>query len=182
MKWFHQHRLGGLGNFIMATPALQLLFERDGQKINVFFDAPYISKLYSRCPFINILRKKPGGKPFSTSVRPKRKNKSESDSEAMCRILLGNSCNQIPNTYIDNYISKKLDKKEGVKYVAVFHGCLGGFKPKKDIGRDIRQFILHDIYKLIIIIRIICNSHSTISFWFIFIINWFIYIYFCCFL
>jgi ADP-heptose:LPS heptosyltransferase len=165
MKWFHQHRLGGLGNFIMATPALRLLYEKDGQKINTFFDAPYIADLYRRCPFIKILGRNPGGKPFATSVRPKRINKRESDSEALCRILLGNNHPKMPNTYVDNYISKQLTREDGKKYVAVFHGCLGGFKPKKDIGKVMRQYILDRIKKAGHVPVLLGDKKDVQNFW-----------------
>lgn len=143
-RWFHQTRLGGLGNFIMCTPALQLLSQKKKEKINVYFESGKISTLYKECPFINILNKQPKIPPFGGSTRPQRIG-DESDIEATCRVLNG-KYKKIPNTYVDNKITLKLDKKKGNKYIAVFHGCLGsGFVDRKDIRSKTRQYIIDEI-------------------------------------
>ena len=121
--WILQKKSFGLGNFIMATPALRLLSEGRKEKIKVFFETGTISQLYRNCPYIKILKKRPGKRPNFT-IGPVRREKTEGDSEAYCRILrVGKISNT--STYIDSVQIKTLPKQDGEKFVAVFHGWLG---------------------------------------------------------
>jgi len=142
MKYALQEKNFGLGNFIMLTPALQLLPD----KVNVYFHDKKIQSLYRDCPFFNILKKRPKNKPFISSRRPYSRKKKESDTLAYCRILFGDA-KSVPNTYIDKCQDYKLDKKN-IKHVAIFHGCLGTiYRKKKDIGLETRQYIIDSIIK-----------------------------------
>lgn len=144
--WVLQKKSFGLGNFIMATPALRLLSERRKEKIKVFFETGIISQLYSHCPFIKILKKRPGKRP-NFVIGAIRRGKTEGDSEAYCRVLKVGRPSNMP-TYIDTVQTKTLPKQDGEKCVAVFHGCLGKcFRKKKDIGAESRQYILDTLVK-----------------------------------
>ena len=145
MRWFHQIKNYGLGNFVMATPALQLLYEKNKEKVNVFFNDEYICELYRSAYFLNILSKKPKNPPFGTSMRPKKRRSKETDSEALCRKWVEKGYRGIPNTYVDNVNVFTLPRVDDRKYVAVFHGCLTDRRVRvmeKDIGYRNRQCIL----------------------------------------
>ena len=148
MIWFYQKKGWGLGNFIMATPCLELLSKKYNNKINVFFYNKNIEELFKSCNFINILDKKPSCKPIGTSSSfSKKRLKRESDIELNCRILV-KKYNKIPSTYIDNIENNILNKKLDLTYVAIFHGCLGKvFQDRKDIGASTRQYLLSFLLK-----------------------------------
>lgn len=162
MKWFYQKKGWGLGNFVMATPALKLLYEKNKEKINVYFDNKQIEQLYLNCYFMNILKFKPSNKWFSSSKRPKRL-KTESDSEALCRILC-NCRKNIPNTYVDNVKEKILSADSN--YVAVFHGCLNKRTMKKDLGGENRQLIIRLLLEHNYIPVILGNGSDYNNFWY----------------
>lgn len=145
-QWILQRKSYGLGNFIMATPALRLLSEKKREKIKVFFETAPVGDLYRNCSFITVLKKRPGGKPFFTIGAIKR-NKHESESKAICRLLKMDS-SKISNTYIDTVDTKLISKGNEKKIVAVFHGCLGEcFRDKKDIGTEARQYLIDALTK-----------------------------------
>lgn len=169
MNWFHQVKNYGLGNFIMATPALKMLSDKQGESVKVYFDTPSLAELYSECPFISILKKKPSSKPFHTSAKPPRnKRKKESDSNAYCRIILGTTDYQIADTYIDKVKTIDLEKRPDKKYIGVFHGCLG-LKPvriqEKDIGVKTRQYMVDAVKKAGYIPVILGNQSDRKLFW-----------------
>ncbi len=139
--WVLQKKSFGLGNFVMATPALNLLSQKRGSKIDVFFAMSSIADLYRKCPFINVLNKRPSTKEFFCIGKIDRLQK-ESDIEALCRIFRIRN-KKIPPTYVDEIKTIRLNKQVGQKTVAIFHGCLGEcFKEKKDIGIKTRQYII----------------------------------------
>ncbi len=144
--WILQKKSFGLGNFIMATPAIRLLSERRKEKIKVFFETVPISQLYRQCPFVKILKKRPTKRPNFTIGRVRR-GRTEGDNEAYCRALRVGSMS-IVSTYVDSVQTEILAKQDGEKCVAVFHGCLGKcFRKKKDIGVETRQYILDTLVK-----------------------------------
>ena len=139
--WILQKKSFGLGNFVMATPALRLLSQKRGEKINVFFSTPSIAELYRKCPFINILSRKPSFKEFFCIGKMKRSH-DESDIQSFCRILKVGQKN-ISSTYVDPVNTIQIKKMDGKKTFAIFHGCLGEhFRKKKDIGVITRKYIL----------------------------------------
>jgi ADP-heptose:LPS heptosyltransferase len=161
MKWFLQNKANGLGNFIMATPAIYVLYKQYGP-IPVYFATHSISKLYQNCEFISVLKNRPKIKPSWTSTRPKRRS-HESDSEALCRIV--GHCGPVPPTYIDGIVTKKLKPKKQ-QQVAVFHGCLGrAWKDKKNLGRKIRQLIIKLLLRRNMIPVILGNSKDRNQYW-----------------
>lgn len=162
-QWVLQHNGYGLGNFVMATPALKLLADRRASKVDVFFQTASISELYRDCPFINVLNKKPKNKPFFT-IRMVKRKKHESDSEALCRILLKNKF-KMPHTYIDTVSEFSFDKKNK-KCVSIFHGCLGKiYKDKKDIGVEARQYIIDQLSKEDVDIILIGTNRDGDRYW-----------------
>lgn len=164
MKWFYQSKIGGLGNFIMATPALQLLYARDKSKIKVYFDNDNLMGLYTNCYFIEILKKKPSCKPFASSIRPNRIGK-ESDSQALCRILISKCPNSLPNTFVDSNITVKLNREIDKKYIAIFHGCLGGFKKRKDVGQRTRQYMIDSVFSKGYVPVLLGNNKDNKNYW-----------------
>jgi len=141
MKYALQQKGYGLGNFIMLTPALRLL----NKKVNVFFESKNISSLFRDCPFINTLNSKPKGKPFITSEKPKRA-KGESDIRAYCRKISKYAPKLLPNTYVDKCNDMPLLKEDDIKYVAMFHGCLGPiFRKRKNLDVDVRQMMIDKV-------------------------------------
>jgi len=139
--WMLQKSSFGLGNFIMATPAIRLLSEKQGRRVKVFFETASIGLLYKECPFIKVLLKKPNKRPFYTIGGIKRKS-AENDIQASCRILKVGGKN-IPHTYVDPVETSVFSRTEEDKCVAVFHGCLGKcFRGRKDVGAKTRQYII----------------------------------------
>lgn len=164
-KWFCQVRNGGLGNFVMATPALQLLYKKTNRKVDVFFCNKQIQYLYQKCYFINILQTKPTGKYFCSSQRPRRK-KNESDIQALCRIILGEKYIHIPNSYVDPIQNNILQKETGKIYIAVFHGCLGkGLLNKKDVGTKSRQYIIDCLLSKGMVPVVLGSASDNKRFW-----------------
>lgn len=172
MKWFEQEKGFGLGNFIMATPALRFLGEN--QPISVFFNDSEIASVYRKCPFIKILDRKPVGKSLATTSTAKKfRKRHESDSETLFRIMARKSglsskaCLRLmPKTYIDYEVTKKLDKIPGKKYVAVFHGCLGNiYRDKKDIGIKTRQYVIDSILSRGFIPVVLGNISDKKRYW-----------------
>ncbi len=163
VKWFHQTKNFGLGNFVTATPALKLL-----GTVNVYFESPGVKSLYVNCKFIKILRHKPRIKPIGSS-KPlgELRQPNESDSDAYCRVLAGRA-SKIPNTYVDGDITKVLKKHRNKKYVAIFHGCLSvrpRFIKSKNIGRRIRQQIIESILAHGMVPVLLGNKHDYNKFW-----------------
>lgn len=162
--WILQKKSFGLGNFIMATPALKLLSQRRNEKIKVFFETGTISQLYRNCPFIKILKKRPGKRP-NFIIGAIRRCPKEGDSEAYCRVLKVGRISNTP-TYIDPVQSKILLKRDGEKCVAVFHGCLGKcFRKRKDIGIESRQYILDTLVKNNIKVILLGTSSDFKHYW-----------------
>ncbi len=140
-KWLLQKKSFGLGNFVMATPAINLLSQKWGHRVKVFFETGSIGLLYKKCPFIEVLSSKPSKRPFYTIGAIKRKP-TENDIQASCRILKVGVKN-IPYTYVDPIETSVFNRTEKDKCVAVFHGCLGKcFRSRKDIGAETRQYII----------------------------------------
>lgn len=169
MKWCYQKKGWGLGNFIMATPSLQLLSKKWKKPVSVYFDNKNIQELYIEANFINILNKKPQNKPFYKIKMPKRK-KNESDIEANCRILLKKQINKnkIPNPYIDTIdIDKNIFyKKNNKKYIALFHGCFSKlFKDRKNIENEIRQYIIDKIINNNFNVVLLGNKKDYCNYW-----------------
>jgi len=164
--WIWQKAGFELGNFVMLTPALQLLNGMNGKPIKVFFDNNYISELYKVCPFLRILTQKPDTIPRYCTKSPPR-NRHESDTEAWCRLYAKQRKN-LPSPYIDppSRVSK-LVKEDGKKYVAVIHGCHNKsvFQDRKDVGKKI---LSHTIKRLIengLVPVIIGNKSDKNKFW-----------------
>lgn len=168
MSYFIQEKDWGLGNFVMATPMLQLQSKLIGHPVPVFFSDDNLKSLYQNADFIKILSKKPDGKPlFGSSRHPKGRRENESDSEAYCRIHL-NHKGKIPCTYVDRPCPSEyiFDQKDEKKYIAVFHGCLGtALKEKKDIGSNNRQMIIDNIIKNNMIPVILGSKGDINNFW-----------------
>jgi len=145
IKWFKQEEGFGLGNFVMATPALRYLGSK--KPVNVYFSDKKIETLYRKCPFINILDIAPKTKAFATTSTGKKYRRTrESDSESLFRVVANRDIKKMENTYVDYDVTKKLDKIKGKKYIAVFHGCLGDiYKAAKDLGSKTRQYIINSI-------------------------------------
>ena len=146
VKWFKQEDGFGLGNFVMATPALRYL----GRSIpvNVYFSDKKIETLYKKCPFINILNKELPKKPFATtSTGKKHRQRRESDSQSLFRVVAGD-IRSMGATYVDYEITQVLKKDKNKKYIAIFHGCLGDvYKFSKDVGSKTRQYVINSILK-----------------------------------
>ncbi|MFW6130612.1 MAG: glycosyltransferase family 9 protein [Atribacterota bacterium] len=167
MHWVLQKRGYELGNFIMLTPALQLVFKKNKIPIPVFFNNQYIAILYKKCPFLKRIIKKPDNEPKYSTYCPKRL-KGESDIMAWCRIYAKNVKN-IPNPYIDppqkmHYFKKEKDKK----YVAVIHGAhpKSVFLKKKSIGPRTISYIINKLLEEGFIPVIIGNKSDKKRFWF----------------
>lgn len=161
MKYALQKKGYGLGNFIMTTPALQLL----NQRVGVYFSDKHIASLYQNCPFIKILENEPKTKFVLTSEKPKR-NKGESDIHAYCRMVIKKPPMVLPNTYVDKCNDYILERQEDTKHIALFHGCLGKvFKSKKDIGRDARQMIIDKVLTYGYVPVLLGSSGDFKSYW-----------------
>jgi len=145
IKWFKQEEGFGLGNFVMATPALRNLGAKN--PVNVYFSDKKIETLYKKCPFMSILKMPPRTKAFATtSTGKKNRRRRESDSQSLFRVIASRDTKKMGNTYVDYEITRKLDKIKGKKYVAVFHGCLGNiYQVAKDVGHKTRQYIINSI-------------------------------------
>jgi ADP-heptose:LPS heptosyltransferase len=138
--WFHQRESYGLGNFVMATPALETIAGDIGT-ITVYFETTSIADLYKKCHFIKPVTKRPLGTKIGATKGLKRL-KNESETQAYYRTMTGKSAN-LPPTYVDRSIKDPLKD-----HVAVFHGCLGDtYLNKKNLGKVIRQLILDEIRK-----------------------------------
>jgi ADP-heptose:LPS heptosyltransferase len=148
MSFFYQEKHWEVGNFVMATPMLQLQAKKLGRPVPVFFDNRQVASLYKDASFIEILEKKPTGKAvFGSSRHPVRRRPDETDSEAYCRLQL-NHTGPIPGTYVDRPgVSEfELERRNDRPHIAVFHGCHGRNNiKKKDIGAAVRQQILDGI-------------------------------------
>lgn len=140
-KWLLQKKSFGLGNFVMATPAISLLSKKWGSRVKVFFETSDIAQLYKNCTFIKVLSQRPTKRPFYTIGAIKRV-RGENDIQALCRIL-NVGVENIPDTYVDSVSTTVFNRTEKDKCVAVFHGCLGKcFRGRKDIGAKTRQYII----------------------------------------
>jgi len=144
-RWFKQEAGFGLGNFVMATPALRNLGAK--KPVNVYFSDKNIETLYKKCPFINILGVDPKTKAFATTSTGKKNRRSrETDSQSLFRVTVSRDITKMGSTYVDYEITKKLKKIKGKKYIAVFHGCLGDiYRTAKDLGSKTRQYIINSI-------------------------------------
>jgi len=178
MKWFFQHPNYQLGDFIMMTPGIRAISEMNEKPVPVFFGTNYISELYRKCPFIQILPRRPStnkafmGTQFSsyqpTHYYKTRLHKKESMSHCYFRthIVSNGYKKPIPNTYVDNVISKVLKREDGKKYIAVFHGCLGQeFIPMKSIPTIRLQEIIDTIIKIGHVPVILGDRQDNNRFW-----------------
>jgi ADP-heptose:LPS heptosyltransferase len=178
IKWFFQHPNYQLGDFIMMTPGLKAIAEMDGKPLPVFFETSYISDLYRNCSFIKILSQKPNtnkyfmGTQFSSynlaHYYKSRKDKKESMAECFFRKFATEKgyLKPMPNTYVDTDITLHIDKEEGKKYVAMFHGCLGDeFVPKKSISIKELQNILNIVISEGYTPFLLGNSVDNKRFW-----------------
>lgn len=168
MSYFFQEKDWGLGNFIMATPMIQLQSKKNSRPVPTFFSDKNIASLYKDASFIKILSNKPAGPPkFGSSRHPKARRKNESDSHAYCRIHL-NHTGPIPGTYVDRPDPSEylLERRQDRKHIAVFHGCLGTvFRNKKDLGPENRQMIIDNILKAGMAPVIIGSPSDVNNFW-----------------
>ena len=163
MTYFWQEKSYGLGNFIMATPMLKAMSNHIKKPIDVYFDSPTISSLFTDCKFINILNSRPATTPFASTHCPKRL-KRESDYDAYLRIFARGMGSH--NPYVDNVSTIVLNKEVDKKYVAVFHGCLGKFFLKrKDVGPKVRGIILSEIIKVGAVPVLLGNKADLKRFW-----------------
>jgi len=157
MKWFEQHANFQLGDFIMLTSGLRAVSEMWRNPIDVYFNTPIVKDLYRDCDFMNVLDKKPGGKPFGSSLfssykwgdyRKKRLSKQESMQSCFFRLFAAEKgyTKPMPHTYVDNSDGLKLNKENDKKYIAIFHGCLGDlFADKKTIPIQSLKFLVENI-------------------------------------
>jgi len=167
MKWFYQDVRWGLGNFVMATPALRLKSANDKANIKVFFGSPHVGDLFDYCPFIKRLHQKPAGPP-TMQIRCPKRHAGETDAEAWCRILCGHIPKPMPNTYVDRTITKRLNKVTGKRYIAIFHGCLNmkaGPIAKKDIGGYARQHMINAVLNRSMIPVLLGSVEDLKRFW-----------------
>ena len=74
MKWILQQEGNGLGNFIMMTPALRLMYLRSRRPMPVFFETKSIAKLFEKCPFLKVIQKRPGCHHYYSSDPPEKKS------------------------------------------------------------------------------------------------------------
>jgi ADP-heptose:LPS heptosyltransferase len=177
MKWFEQHENFQLGDFVMLTSGLRALSELWGSSINVFFNTSVVRDLYIDCDFINILKKKPNSKPFGSSMfssynnggyRKYRLSKRESMQSCFFRFMAVKNGykKDMPHTYVDSPNSFNLSKKEGKKYIALFHGCLGNlFIPKKSIPNQSLDFLVKEILRRGFIPVLLGSSLDNKRFW-----------------
>lgn len=168
MSYFIQERDWGLGNFVMATPMIQLQSKRIGRPVPTFFSSAHLATLYRDADFISVLKKRPiGPAAYGSSRHPKARNAQETDSEAYCRIQLGHK-GPIPSTYVDSpdpseYAFEKRNKK---KHVAVFHGCLGTvLRKRKDIGASNRQMMIDEIIRHDMVPVLLGSESDVGNFW-----------------
>ena len=168
MSFFFQERDWGLGNFVMATPMMQLQSKKIGRPIPTFFTNRQIASLYRDAPFVEILEKRPSGpNEYGSSRHPKKRLPGESDSEAYCRIHLKHS-GEIPGTYVDRPDPFECDfeRRNDRPHIAVFHGCLGeGLRKRKDIGAATRQSILDGISKRGMVPVLLGSQADIDNFW-----------------
>lgn len=123
----------------MATPLLKLYYDRYGP-VSVYFSSKGLRDLYEECPYFQIIERPLKNKPFETSRHPMKRLPNESDSEALCRIHFETQPGQVPHTFVPVPDGANLEKKSGVKYVAIFHGCLNDKNiPLKDLGKKVRK-------------------------------------------
>ncbi len=163
--WFYQIPSNGLGNFIMATPALQLLAGKLGRPIPVYFATEALSTLYVDCSFVSVLGRKPSTPAFCTTAAPSRRS-GESDSEAYCRILVGNR-DPMPHTYVDRPTESLWAREPAKKYAAVFHGCLNknAVAKGKDLGSKTRAGILAALKKRGVVPVLLGDGPDRRRFW-----------------
>lgn len=161
--WMLQHAGYGVGNFVMATPALRLLSEKHQTKVKVFFATPPLGELYKDCPFIEVLKKRPKEPPFY-SIRLLQRLKKESDAEALCRILKVGKKN-IPHTYVDPVDLIDFPKKDK-KCVAVFHGCLSQvYRNEKNVGQETRQYIIDRLLEKDVRVVLLGSKGDNDKYW-----------------
>lgn len=58
--YVNQHPNFGLGNFVMSTPAIQLIHQVTGKRVKVLFSIEFIKELYALWPIIELIDKPDG--------------------------------------------------------------------------------------------------------------------------
>jgi len=177
MKWFEQHMNFQLGDFIMLTSGLKALSEMWGSPINVYFNTSVVRDLYQDCDFINTIHKRPPGVPFASSLfssykhgeyRAERLSKQESMQSCFFRhIAVKKGYDKpMPHTYVDRPDGLKLEREEGKKYIALFHGCLGDiFADKKTIPISSLIFLVREVLECGHIPVILGNKRDYKLYW-----------------
>ena len=63
-----QHERYGLGNFINMTPSIKWLYEKNNEKVDVYFSTDYVKECFLKSPYINILNNSTGTFDFSSNM------------------------------------------------------------------------------------------------------------------
>lgn len=64
--YVYQHPSFGLGNFINCTPAIKVLYEHFGEKIQVLFSNPIVEECYQNSAYIEIIKEPKGVELFGS--------------------------------------------------------------------------------------------------------------------
>lgn len=162
LTWFEQVEGWNLGNFIMATPLLVHYFNKFNTKVPVFFNTKSLEDLYKESPYIKVLSKRPSHKPFETTKCPRRE-KGESDTEALCRIHFGLHKKDIPHTYVPVKVETVIEKKSPT--LAIFNGCLTKKTEIKDIGDEVRKKMIETTLTAGVVPVILGSKSDFKKFW-----------------
>ena len=100
--WFLQERDWGIGDFVLATPALKSLSLLWNRPVPVFFDDTYVEQAFRSCPFIRILESRPDTEPFGDNKYQRSLLRSRDDCEDVAhhKVIVG-LAHPLSPTYAD---------------------------------------------------------------------------------
>lgn len=144
--YVHQTRGYAIGNFINCTPTIQFLANHYNQKIKVMFHDKVVEKMYSNCPFIQIIDAKEA-EGLECLFSSRMVNALIPDTHYIFKkvtrkLKIKASISEMPHTYVDSKPVPKEYLKE--KYVVVLRGHApgSGWLDKKDPGDEIYKYFL----------------------------------------
>lgn len=140
-----QHERYGLGNFINMTPSIKWLYEKNNEKVDVYFSTDYVKECFLKSPYINILNNSTGTFDFSSNMV----NKEIEDYKYIFNKITGQNWSSNYHTFIDE---QPEFKKIPYEYVLILNG-LGGFefsdKPnwmgKKELNEEVFKVVKNNI-------------------------------------
>jgi len=144
---FHVRQVAGygLGNFIMTTPAIQMMADHFDVKVPVIFHDGYITEFYEQCPFLYQIPRsqmKETRCVFTTAqVNYRISDIIHFVSRAKKRLGISKKY-PIKHPYVDALPSPRNDE-----YTVIIWGnaSKGSVAVKKDVGSDIYKYILDRI-------------------------------------